>query len=150
MKVLLVKPNEPPVEAEIENTLEAAQKIVGGHIEIHAPNRDPVVYVLNEEGKVLGLEANRALYNERGDLLDIIAGTFFVCGVKEDEFISLSPELLEKYKVQFAEPEIFRSGYGRMRALTSISEQIEAGARQAAEYNADRPALARKDEKDRS
>lgn len=33
MKVLLVKPNEPPVEAEIENSLEAVQKVVGGHIE---------------------------------------------------------------------------------------------------------------------
>ena len=42
MKVLLVKPNEPPVEAEIENTLRAAQKIVGGYIETYTPNRDPV------------------------------------------------------------------------------------------------------------
>lgn len=150
MKVLLVKPNEPPVETEIENTLKAAQKIVGGHIEIYVPNRDPVVYVLNEEGKVLGLEANRALYNERGDLLDIIAGTFFVCGVKEDDFVSLSPDLMEKYKAMFAEPEIYKSGHGRMRALKSISEQIEAGARQAAEYHAARPAPARKDGKDRS
>lgn len=150
MKVLLVKPNEPPVETEIENTLRAAQKIVGGHIETYAPNRDPVVYVLNEEGKLLGLEANRALYNERGDLLDIIAGTFFVCGVDGDEFTSLSPELMEKYKARFAEPEICKSGHGRMRALTSISEQIEAGARQAAEYNADRPVPARRDGKDRS
>lgn len=150
MKILLVKPNKPPVETEIENTLKAAQKIVGGHIEIYAPNRDPVVYVLNEEGKVLGLEANRALYNERGDLLDIIAGTFFVCGVKEDEFISLSPEQMEKYKALFAEPEIFRSRYERMQTLKSISEQIKEGTRQAAEYNSAHPFSARADEKDRS
>lgn len=150
MKVLLVKPNKPPVEAEIENTLKAAQKIVGGHIEIHAPNHDPVVYVLNEEGKVLGLEANRALYNERGDLIDIIAGTFFICGVEGDGFTSLSPELMEKYKARFADPEIFKSGHGRMRALKSISEQIGEGARQAADHNAARPAPTRTDGKDRS
>lgn len=65
MNVLLVKPNEYAVEAEIENSLKALQKAVEGHIEVFTPGSDPVVYVLNEEGKVLGLGENRALYDSR-------------------------------------------------------------------------------------
>jgi len=53
MKVLLVKPDEYAAEAEIGNGLKAMQKIVGGNIEVFKPNDDPVVYVLNEEGKIL-------------------------------------------------------------------------------------------------
>ena len=149
MKVLLVKPNEPPIEAEIENSLEAAQKTVGGHIETFSPNRDPVVYVLNEEGKLMGLEANRALYNERGDLTDIIMGTFFVCGVKDDDFTSLSPELMEKYKQQLWTPVFSKIGHQRISAFISISGQLKAG-KKLAERNADPAAPPRKDCKDRS
>ena len=53
--------------------------------------------VWNDEGKLMGLPLNRAL----GDY-DIIAGTFFVCGYNEENFVGLTPEqLLEKLAESF-------------------------------------------------
>lgn len=45
--------------------------------------------------------------NRKLDNYDIIAGIFVVCGLSEDNFDSLTPELAEKYREKFAEPEIF-------------------------------------------
>ena len=75
IKVLLVKPNEIPEEIEIENTLEAKQKIVGGYIEqAYLPNDDSVVLICNEEGKIYGMPLNRYIGH------DIIAGPFLIVG----------------------------------------------------------------------
>ena len=154
MKVLLVKPHEYAVEAEIENSLKAEQQVVGGNIEVFAPNNDPVVFIMNEEGKVLGLEENRALYDRHGNVSDIIAGTFFVCGVNGDDFTGLSPDLMDKYKQLFYEPEMFIEQNGRIKAVTaidpikkSIAEQLKEGAEQAARDNADKPAFTKKHNK---
>ncbi len=147
MKVLVVKPNEYAVEAEIENTLKAMQGVVGGHIEIYQPGKDPVVCVVNGEGKILGLEENRAVYDQRGNLQDILTGTFFVCGVKGDDFTSLSPTLMEKYKQRFYEPELFVEQGGKIRVIKAggrdghkkpIAERLAEGAEQAARDNAAR------------
>ena len=147
MKVLLVKPHEYAVEANIKNDLKSEQKAVGGYIEILTPNRDPVAYVMNEEGKIMGLDLNRAIYDERGNITDIIAGTFFVCGIKEDSFTSLSPELMEKYKKQFLEPEVFTTINGKMKATKvripaekSIAGMLKERTEQAAKDNT-RPTL---------
>lgn len=133
MKVLLVKSNDYAVEAEIENSLKALQKAVGGNIEIFTPSDDPAVYVLNEEGKFMGLDENRALYDERGNLFDVIAGPFLVCGVDGDDFISLSPELMEKYKKQFFEPEVFVEQNGRIKAVKANDPATKSIAAQLAE-----------------
>jgi hypothetical protein len=50
---------------------------------------------------------NRALRDENGEIYDILAGKFFVCGLGEDDFTSLTPELADKFKDKFAQPEIF-------------------------------------------
>ena len=129
MKVLLVKPGEYAEEVEIDNRLSTLQKIVGGRIEIYSPNNDPVTYVLNEEGKLAELPRNRAIYNQNGNIVDIIHGNFLVCGVGEEDFVSLSPELMAKYKAIFLEPEIFVYVEGRLNAVKSkpsISEQIKS------------------------
>ena len=144
MNVLLVKPNEQAKEAEIGSGLKAMQNIVGGLIEVFRPGKDPVVYILNEEGKMTGLEPNRAIFDRQGNMIDILVGNFFVCGIKDDEFISLSPELMDKYKKLFLEPEIFiRENNTIMSVKTfdaaikkSLAEQMKEGAEQAAEHNA--------------
>ncbi|MGI5848499.1 MAG: DUF3846 domain-containing protein [Christensenellales bacterium] len=41
---------------------------------------------------------NRALRDAAGNIYDIIAGIFFICGLSEDNFTSLSPEHMEKFK----------------------------------------------------
>ena len=49
---------------EIDDTLEAMQKVVGGDIEKYMPFDDDVAIICNEEGKVNGLPPNRAVYAE--------------------------------------------------------------------------------------
>lgn len=64
ISVLLVQPNKYPKMIEIENELEAMQRIVGGDIEEYMPFEDEIAIVCNEEGKVNGLPLNRAIYVE--------------------------------------------------------------------------------------
>ena len=99
MTVVYVEPHKPPYIAEIEHTLEAEQKAVGGFIEpIYL---DDVCLVGNEEAKLIGMEGNRRI----GDGTSIIAGPFFICGLTEDDFRGLIAEEAEKYMTQFREPE---------------------------------------------
>lgn len=61
------------------------------------PFDDPVGLIMNEEGKLLGLTPNRALKDNNGRTYDIIFGDFLVTGLTEENFGSLSDELIEKY-----------------------------------------------------
>ena len=106
MKVLLVEPGQEAREAEIGGSLADMQKTVGGSIQAVYPYEDLVVLVCHEEGKLLGMPVNRGLHDENGQLYDIVAGPFFICGLGEDDFTGLSPELMEKYKAMFLEPEL--------------------------------------------
>ena len=58
--------------------------------------------VLNDEGKLLGLPWNRALTDDHGVPYDIVCGTFFVAGLKEDDFASLTEQQIEKYKDKYS------------------------------------------------
>ena len=86
------------------NTLRAQQKFVNGHIEVCYLNYDKDACVIfNDYGKFdKCCELNRCLGN------DIIHGSFLICGnhMENGDFISLSPEQMEKYKEQFNEDSI--------------------------------------------
>ncbi len=60
-----------------------------------------IALICHDEGKLLGLPLNRPLFDEEGNLYDIIAGTFFITGLSDDDFASLSPELIQKYGDRF-------------------------------------------------
>ena len=64
ISVLLVEPNKYPKMIEIDDTLEAMQGVVGGDIEEYMPFEDEVAIVCHEEGKLIGLPPNRAVYAE--------------------------------------------------------------------------------------
>ena len=64
ISVLLVEPNKYPKMIEIDDTLEAMQVVVGGNIEEYMPFEDEVAIVCHEEGKLIGLPPNRAIYAE--------------------------------------------------------------------------------------
>ena len=64
ISVLLVEPNKYPKMIEIDDTLEAMQTVVGGDIEEYMPFEDEVAIVCHEEGKLIGLPPNRAIYAE--------------------------------------------------------------------------------------
>lgn len=99
MRVVYVEPNKTPRVMEMPHTLEAEQNAVGGLIEL-VYNDDNTAIVCNDEGKLIGMEGNRRLGNGT-----IIAGPFFVVGLTEDDFRSLTDEEVVKYMNQFAEPE---------------------------------------------
>lgn len=104
IEILVVEPMIKPYKAVIDNTLDAMQKVVGGYIEpIYL---DDVAVIVNEEGKINGSPLNRSLY-ENGERFDIAAGTFFVCGLGEENFDSLTPEQQKKYAEEFYPAEVF-------------------------------------------
>ena len=117
MTVLVVEPRKEPYVKEIDPGLHSLQAEVGGDIGAAYPFRDPVALVCNDEGKLIGLDLNRGLRDENGELYDIMAGTFLVVGLGEEDFASLSPELAQKYMEHFRQPEQFISLGGQIIAL---------------------------------
>ena len=100
IRVLVVEPQKSPFERKI-STLEEMQEIVGGHIEAVYPFPDSVAIVCNESGKMLNLPPNRPLTDDNGRVQDIIHGTFFIAGIGEEDFISLTPEQIQKYSALY-------------------------------------------------
>ena len=101
VKALMIEPNKSPCVVELMTDLDSLQKAVS----IGAPEQgliefvyleDNVSLLLNEEGKLIGLEPNRRL----GD--DILCGVFYVVAENDEgELISLSEAQLEHYSKRF-------------------------------------------------
>ena len=117
LTVLVVEPMKEPYVKEIDPGLHALQAEVGGDIAASYPFDDPVGLVLNDEGKLIGLDLNRSLRDEHGEIYDIVAGTFLVVGLGEESFTSLPPELAQKYMEHFKQPEQFINLNGQIVAL---------------------------------
>ena len=114
LTVLVVEPMKEPYVKEIAPGLHALQAEVGGDIAASYPFDDPVGLVLNDEGKLIGLDLNRSLRDEHGEIYDIVAGTFLVVGLGAESFASLSPDMIQKYIEQFKRPELFASINGQI------------------------------------
>jgi len=123
MNVLIVEPMKAPYIKDIGEGLENLQAVVGGSIEAVYPFEESVVLVCNEEGKLNGLPLNRALRDENGEIYDILAGTFFIAGLGEEDFTSLSVELAGKFQKRFATPETFINLNGKITAVPIEPEQ---------------------------
>lgn len=101
IRVLKVEPQKEPYGKEILNNLRGSQSEVEGLIAC-VYLEDGCIAVVNDEGKINGMELNRSL----GE--DIIAGPFFICRDDgEGGFASLTDEQMEQYSSQFAEIEQF-------------------------------------------
>ena len=114
MKILIVEPRQRPRRADIPHTLEEMQRIVGGYIQAVYWFSDPVALVCDDEGKLKGYELNRAIVGK-----DIIAGTFFLAGIDEEDLTDLSDELAEKYETLFRSPQVF---FRSPRGILAFSE----------------------------
>ena len=97
IKALYKKPGEELKESRIDNTLEALQEAVGGHIETLTLDHDLVV-VCNEEGKLRGMDYNATVASE-----DIV-GPFLALGVDADEFADC-PVDPEEFKFLYMDEE---------------------------------------------
>lgn len=102
MKILVIAPNERPKRVEIPHTLEEMQRVVGGHIQAVYPWKDLVALVCDEEGLINGKSLNRYIMPGM-----VIAGTFFICGLGEEDFTDLPDDLAEKYELMFRHPQAF-------------------------------------------
>lgn len=109
ISVLLIQPGKYPKSVEIEDRLEAMQAVVGGDIEEYMPFEDEVALICNDESKINGMPLNRAVYDSEHQMIDIIAGDFFICHAPfaSEKFQSLTPDLAKKYSEKFRYPEQF-------------------------------------------
>ena len=101
MKVLIVEPGKKPRKADIEHTLESLQTIVDGYIEITYPWKDAVGLVCNDEGLLRQLPFNRLVAPGSG-----IFGTFFLCGLGEEDLNDLPDDMADKYLKLLYQPQI--------------------------------------------
>ena len=120
MKVIVLRSHQKACIEEIDNDLASYQKLVGGYIEIIAPFSDGVVFVCNEEGKLKGLPLNRAIRDEDGNVLDIIAGIAFLCDGSGEDLKGLDEHQLEAYLAQFLFPEEFAMIDGEIVAFQIV------------------------------
>lgn len=112
--VLVVEPNELPIEKKIPNTLEAQQEIVGGYIEcmdIHRKGDRVISIVLNEEGKLIDLEPNRlmAIVGRDGNVYtDMLVGTIFIQAydMSDGSSVGLTKKEVEEYTEIFSRKSI--------------------------------------------
>lgn len=129
ISVVLVEPGKYPKFVEIEDTLEAMQETVAGYIEEYMPFDDEVAIVCNEEGKVNGLPLNRAVYGENKEILDIIAGKFFIAyaPIESEKFQSMPKDLARKYLEKFKYPERFNQTENGIeaKAYKPVSKDME-------------------------
>ena len=99
LRIVFVELGKPAYAAEIEDTLQAKQHAIDGMIEV-VSNGDGTLIVCNEDGKLIGLPANRRMADG-----GVLVGNFFVIGESEEIFRSLTDEEIQKYLARFAEPE---------------------------------------------
>ena len=126
MAVLVVEPGMSPYVKEIDSGLKSLQSEVGGWIEAVYPFEEEVALICNEEGKLSELPLNRALRGDYGGVYDIIAGTFLVVGLGEEDFCSLSDEYIKKFSDRFKTPEKFAEIDGKLIVIRMESEDGES------------------------
>lgn len=102
--VLMVEPGKHPEEYWLDNDLDSLQKAVSigapyqGLIELFELERG-ITLICNEEGKLLGLEGNRAYQGE------VFAGVFYIAGSdRNGNLCSLSQKDMERCRDVFWEP----------------------------------------------
>ena len=117
IKVVLLEPGKVARETEIDASLEGMQSVVGGLIQPGYYFEEPVCCIVNEEGKMIGLDLNRGVYDDKKQLVDIIAGTAFICDCSGENFGSLTDEQIKKYTKQFKYPERFFKINNQIRGI---------------------------------
>ena len=100
LKVVMIEPNKPAYQAEIEDSLKGLQRAVCGMIEATYPFDDNALIYSNEESKLNGMDGNRTINGE------LYAGPMIIVG--DDGHggnCSLTDEQLQQYAEQFQNPE---------------------------------------------
>ena len=80
-------------------------------------NKGDVALICNDEGKLMQMKPSRAIFDEDGHVMDVIAGPFFICyaPIESETFLSLPDDLKEEMRKKFELPErYYRSDEGLM------------------------------------
>lgn len=91
MRAIYKAPGREPQRVEIGNELNVLQQIVGGYIETVRIS-DGAILIVNEEGKLKGLEPNFFF----GAIGDVIVGPVLIVGENGDEFADLPEDEAEE------------------------------------------------------
>ncbi len=103
IKVLVVEPLNVPISIRLEANIFNLQNISGYRIKIICPFNDNVAIVSNY---LCETSPNRTIYGEYfAEDRNIIYGTFLICGIQGNRFISLTDEQIDKYANIFWEQE---------------------------------------------
>lgn len=105
MRVLMKVPGKDPNTMVITNNLHLLQQLVDGPIEVHRLT-DGLVMIVNEEGKLKGLEPN--FYVDR--LKDTILGTAIFCGENGEYFTDIDEHDLTVLQTFFSLEDIISGG----------------------------------------
>lgn len=131
IEVLMVEPGQYPRMERIGADLRSLQKAVDGDIQAVYPYDDAVALICGEEAKLEGKPLNRALRDEKGEIYDIVAGKFFICGLGEEDFASLPKELQKKYEDKFRQPEAFLKMGSKIKAIPTEPAKASAKGKSA-------------------
>lgn len=110
IKVVMCKPNRKAYITEIDTSLESLQGIVGGLIEFYYLTKD-IFLICNDAAKIIGLPSNRVIRDDKGSIIEIINGTFFIAkddnsdDEESDGFASLSDEEAKEYLEKYLYPD---------------------------------------------
>ena len=115
IKVLKIEPNKAPYEKEITNELKCLQEEVGGGLIEVVYIDNNCLLIINEEGKLNGMEPNRWLGNE-----EIICGPFFVCSDSGDNFAPLNQTQIAAFKKHFAEVPTFTGEEIQLEPMATV------------------------------
>ena len=133
IEVLMVEPGQYPRMERIGADLRSLQKAVDGDIQAVYPYEDAVALICGEEAKLEGKPLNRALRDEKGEIYDVGAGRFFICGLGEEDFASLPKELQKKYEDKFRQPEAFLKMGSKIMAIPTEPAKASAKGKSAPE-----------------
>lgn len=101
MTILFKEPGAPCEVREIPNELETLQELVGGYVET-VPLEEALIFLVNEDGKLLGLEPNVVAPS-----LDVLVGDIAVVAYDGGEdFRSLTPSEIDFCKEYIANCEV--------------------------------------------
>ena len=131
IEVLMVEPGQYPRMERIGADLSSLQKAVDGDVQAVYPYDDAVALICGKEAKQEGKPLNRALRDEKGEIYDIVAGKFFICGLGEEDFASLPKELQKKYEDKFRQPEAFLKMGSKIKAIPTEPAKASAKGKSA-------------------
>ena len=117
MKILVVEPLKHPYVEDIDGSLKSMQEIIGGGVHATHPFDDAVDVITTDMAKLIEQPMNRVLRDNDGRVDDVLCGTFLVCGISNDRFISLTDEQIKRYTQLFYVPEVFLHIGGRIMVL---------------------------------